>query len=150
MGQRGQLNSFFPHLHASCKIYREITRMMQFPPLKPAHRERRLEVRYCIVSSVIISKVQLGIFLQEYVCTTAFFSPSSHHFASITIHSPHCPTSSNRCQLLLTKLISHKGSPTTLLVITQSRELSVLLSLMGMGGGQTVLGTISNTNSDFV
>lgn len=36
---RGQLNGF-PDLHASCEIYREIKRMMQFPPLnRPNGRE---------------------------------------------------------------------------------------------------------------
>lgn len=97
--------------------------MMQFPPLdqhSPIGSED-LGVRYWIVSSVIISKVQLGIFLQEYVCVTVV-SPASHR-----------PGSSSRCQLPLTKLISHWGSSSSLLVITQPRELSVVLSLMGRG-----------------
>lgn len=63
--------------------------MMQFPPLKtltPIGSEG-VGVWYLIVSSVIISKVQLGISSQESVHITGFFLfffPLPHQFASIT------------------------------------------------------------------
>lgn len=79
----------------------------------------------CFISNYLKSSAR------RFFCKFVLFT-ASHHFASITIYSP-TPSDVNRCQLPLTKLISRQGSSTSLLVITQSRELSVLLSLMGRG-----------------
>lgn len=107
--------------------------MMQFPPLKPPHRAGRFGslISYRFISNYLKSSARrflAGICLHHFF----FLFPASHHFASITI-AAHTVLPSNRCQLLLTKLISCSRSSASLLVITQSGELSVLLSLMGRG-----------------
>lgn len=122
---------FFPHLHASCKIYREITRMMRSSPLKTPHREWRLGsvILYCFIWNYLRSSVRS--FLAGTCRHHRLFFLSCLTPFCINYHSQPTLSCVNRCQLLHTTLISRWGSSTSPLVITQSEELSVLLSLRG-------------------